>query len=354
MSAERPSSQQKTPRVPLGGDYWEADPGAPLWGFADLHAHLMAHLAFGGRAFWGEPYDPEHPGPEGMEHALASCEPIHGGLIDVNPEFGHPAGGGWPDFIVWPRFTTLVHQQAYIDWIYRAYQGGLRLITCLAVNNELLATKSDPDLPTDDKSAIERQVVAMKEMVAFVEAQSGGPGQRLAADRLLAGRGPPGHRREPAGHHPGRGSRFAGQLAAPGGPGRCCRRAMPTEARRADRRGAGLALRAGRAPDHAHPPDQQRLRRHGHLHAFPGDREHVCHRRALGGGGRLGIGRALPPGSRRRRRGRRSRSARWRSAGRKRDDESAQPDRPHAGRQRPVRGERRRRRCAAVMPTRAA
>ncbi len=91
---------------------------------------------------------PSQPGPDGMEHALRSCEPIHGGLLDVNPEFGHPAAGGWPEFIVWPRFTTLVHQQAYIDWIYRAYQGGLRLVTCLAVNNELLATKNQPDRST--------------------------------------------------------------------------------------------------------------------------------------------------------------------------------------------------------------
>ena len=159
--------QEGTPRVPLGGDYWDAEPAAPVWGYADLHAHLMTHLAFGGRAFWGLPFDPEHPGPDGIEHALASCEPIHGGLFEVNPELGHPAGGGWPDFIIWPRFSTLVHQQAYIDWIYRAYQGGLRLITCLAVNNELLATKSDPNLPTDDKSTIERQVVAMKEMAAY-------------------------------------------------------------------------------------------------------------------------------------------------------------------------------------------
>ncbi|HVP21852.1 MAG TPA: membrane dipeptidase, partial [Anaerolineaceae bacterium] len=167
---------QETPRVPLGGDYWDVEPGAPLWGFADLHAHLMAHLAFGGRAFWGQPYDPQNPGPEGMQYALSSCEPIHGGLFNVNPEFGHPASGGWPEFIVWPRFTTLVHQQAYIDWLFRAYQGGLRLITCLAVNNELLAEKSSPQLPHDDKSAIQVQIAGMKEMAAFVDAQSGGPG----------------------------------------------------------------------------------------------------------------------------------------------------------------------------------
>jgi microsomal dipeptidase-like Zn-dependent dipeptidase len=165
-----------SPRVPLGGDYWDVDPGVPLWGFADIHAHLMAHLAFGGRAFWGQPYDPEHLGPEGIQEALSSCEPIHGGLINVNPEFGHPAGGGWPEFIIWPRFTTLVHQQAYIDWLYRAYQGGLRLITCLAVNNELLAVKTSPHLPHDDKSSIQAQVAAMKDMITVVDAHSGGPG----------------------------------------------------------------------------------------------------------------------------------------------------------------------------------
>ena len=167
---------EKMPKVPLGGDYWEADPGVPLWGFADLHAHLMAHLAFGGNAFWGLPYAPEHPGPEGIEYALPSCEPIHGDLIDVNPEFGHPAGGGWPDFIIWPRFTTLVHQQAYIDWLYRAYQGGLRLISCLAVNNELLATKSDPRLLTDDRSSIATQLAAMKAMAEYIDKLSGDSG----------------------------------------------------------------------------------------------------------------------------------------------------------------------------------
>lgn len=187
------------PRVPLGGDYWDAEPAAPLWGFADLHAHLMAHLAFGGRAFWGLPYDPEHPGPDGIQHALSSCEPIHGGLFNINPELGHLASGGWPDFIVWPRFTTLVHQQAYVDWIYRAYQGGLRLVTCLAVNNELLASKSSPHLPHDDKSAILAQVKAMQAMAADIDTQCGGPGkgwlqiaytaeqaQQIIADNRLA------------------------------------------------------------------------------------------------------------------------------------------------------------------------
>lgn len=112
-----------------------------------------------------------------MQVALRSCEPIHGGLININPELGHPAAGGWPEFIVWPRFTTLVHQQAYIDWIYRAYQGGLRMITCLAVNNELLATKVSPDSAHDDRHAVQVQIAAMKEMAEYVDRQAGGPGK---------------------------------------------------------------------------------------------------------------------------------------------------------------------------------
>lgn len=165
------------PRVPLGGDYWMADPDTPLWGFADLHAHLMAHLAFGGQAFWGKPYDFNLMGDEALASALASCEPIHGGLIDLNAEFGHPAGGGYPDFDIWPRFTTMVHQQAYVDWLYRAYQGGLRLVTQLAVNNELLASNSDPIHQTDDRSAIQIQVAGMKAMVEWVDRQAGGVGK---------------------------------------------------------------------------------------------------------------------------------------------------------------------------------
>ncbi len=173
----QPLANNAGPRVPLGGDYWQVEPGVPLWGFADLHAHYMSHLAFGGSAFWGLPYDPEHPGEEGLQYALSSCQPVHGGLLNINPEVGHPAGGGWPDFEIWPKFTTLVHQQAYIDWIYRAYQGGLRLASCLAVNNELLGSRSAAQSPYDDRSAISTQVAAIKKMVQFIDLQCGGAGK---------------------------------------------------------------------------------------------------------------------------------------------------------------------------------
>jgi microsomal dipeptidase-like Zn-dependent dipeptidase len=171
------SSAAQLPPLPVGGDYWQGTFGSGLWGFADLHAHLMSHAAFGGRMFWGRPYDPDHLGPAGLEHALGSCAPAHSGLINVNPESGHPVGGGWPDFDVWPRFTTTAHQQAYIDWIYRAYQGGLRLVICSTGHNETLASAGGGSGPRDDRGAIVAQVEAVKEMISVMERQAGGPGK---------------------------------------------------------------------------------------------------------------------------------------------------------------------------------
>ncbi len=337
--AENKKISPTTPKVPLGGDYWEGDPGTDLWGFADLHAHLMAHLAFGGKAFWGKPYDPEHPGAEGIEFALNSCEPVHGGLININPEFGHPAGGGWPEFIIWPRFTTLIHQQAYIDWLYRAYQGGLRLITCLAVNNELLAMKTSPNLPHDDKNAIEVQIAAMKEMAAFIESQSGGPGKGWLQIAYS-----PEEARKIIGENRlavilGVEVELAGKLAQLRRTGQ----AQPWRHQRGapiDRPGAGLAARTGRAPDHADPPDQQCLRRDGDLHAVPGDGEPIPERRTLVSGRPLGDRGALPDGCGQRRRSRRFRTHRSDLRAAPAFHAPGHADRPDPRRARPVRSHR--------------
>lgn len=110
-----------------------------VWGIADLHMHLAAHLGFGGRLLAGQP---DHP--DGMSRALGRCEGVHGvggtGLGAVVPllsmieSTGHGAGighmtGGWEfRFDGWPRFTSTIHQQAYVDWIRRAHDGCLRLI----------------------------------------------------------------------------------------------------------------------------------------------------------------------------------------------------------------------------------
>ncbi len=140
----------------------------PMWGLADLHCHPMAHLAFGGKLIWGKPTD--------QVHKIRRCDGAgHGGRIfsgrvlhDIeaknNPKYvanRHPS-------CCWPSFSSRTHQEMHIDWIRRAYEGGLRLMCAHAVNNQLLEClmQATPFLsikPKDDVQAVLQQTKAMKE-----------------------------------------------------------------------------------------------------------------------------------------------------------------------------------------------
>jgi microsomal dipeptidase-like Zn-dependent dipeptidase len=152
------------------------DLDAEVWGFADIHSHPMANLAFGGQVFWGKPDGP-------LDTSLAWCTPEHGPdglgkgsiigniLMTFFEANGYGLGlghrvGGYPQFDGWPKFTSLVHQQMHVDWIRRAYDGGLRLLVAHAVNNELLAAEYNGIPPYDDVTAVETQIAAMKTLVA--------------------------------------------------------------------------------------------------------------------------------------------------------------------------------------------
>jgi hypothetical protein len=160
--------------TPLQTQFGEnmGDATAEVWGFADIHTHPMAQMAFGGEIFWGQTDGP-------IETALAWCTPAHGPggtgtgsvegdiLMTFFESTGYGSGlghlvGGYPQFDGWPKFTTLIHQQMYIDWIRRAYDGGLRLLVAHAVNNELLAYEYNGKAPYDDVTAVETQIAAMK------------------------------------------------------------------------------------------------------------------------------------------------------------------------------------------------
>lgn len=99
----------------------------PVWGLADLHTHLFVQRAMDGRVtdghFQGEPDDALH------------CN--HN--IPLNME-GFHFRGGWPYFEGWPSHTTRAHQLAYVEWLRRAWKGGLRLVVADALNCEALAT----------------------------------------------------------------------------------------------------------------------------------------------------------------------------------------------------------------------
>ncbi|HKU44891.1 MAG TPA: membrane dipeptidase [Polyangiales bacterium] len=137
---------------------------ADVWGYADLHCHPMAHLAFGGkqnnkRLFWGEPTGP-------AEQALACCGPSHSTWQTFLPflvEEQHGASG-YPDFREWPSASTVIHQQMYWQWIQRAHASGLRLICALAVNNEYLAHlfHGGYSAKNGDRAAIGAQLAGME------------------------------------------------------------------------------------------------------------------------------------------------------------------------------------------------
>jgi microsomal dipeptidase-like Zn-dependent dipeptidase len=132
-----------------------------LWGFADLHTHPMAHLGFGGQLIHGEPIG-------SLKNALRPCQHMGGTnpTITMNGfEPGH-SHSGWPDFRDWPRFNTALHQQLHIEFIRRAWEGGLRLMVTHAVHNALLARYfgNDPKLRNDMKSAI-NQLEYLKQIV---------------------------------------------------------------------------------------------------------------------------------------------------------------------------------------------
>jgi microsomal dipeptidase-like Zn-dependent dipeptidase len=145
----------------------------PVWGFADFHTHPTDYLAFGGlqgiHTVWGAPggsianyvsgdavknttemsrdvppcdephkaYNAHHGG-FGAPIALAVAEgQVTASLADLSDTAiadKHPSQGG-PTFHDFPDFRRGSHQQYHISQIHRAYLGGLRLISALAVQN---------------------------------------------------------------------------------------------------------------------------------------------------------------------------------------------------------------------------
>jgi microsomal dipeptidase-like Zn-dependent dipeptidase len=146
-----------------------ADPAPPLWGFADLHSHPMAFMSMGGHFVSGA------YAANSVDAAdLPECNADHSrGIADIvvnNFPDGHQAGGrdGAPSFGTWPSVLDGIHQQMHPAWIKRAWQGGLRLLVALVVNNEMLAGMhaGADDLPHDDQDTIERQIAFFNDVIA--------------------------------------------------------------------------------------------------------------------------------------------------------------------------------------------
>jgi microsomal dipeptidase-like Zn-dependent dipeptidase len=194
-----------------------ADYYVPIYGAADMHTHLMSHLAMGNKLLHGAPdsgsllppgtvykdagFDVGETTPDcnsgplrasSVAEALGSCNATHGGWgtdnncgnylraailnyafdkdyiyrfpPEVNPHGDHPHAG-FPNFIHWPNYSSVSHQQMYVDWIRRAYEGGLRILVTLTVNSELMGGILSGDGPMDDKSTADLQLDEIRNFV---------------------------------------------------------------------------------------------------------------------------------------------------------------------------------------------
>ncbi len=170
-----------------------------LRGFADFHAHMFSNLGFGGFLFAGGAFVPQ-PEPDAMATALAPCEhtrfPHLVTRVVADEVEGGPHGpDGYPDFRTWPRSTTHVHQQMYVDWVYRSYLYGLRLLVIVATNAELLCEFTHHTQSCSDGEAAPRQIAAVREMSEWIANHEGGwlelakspeDAERIIADNRLA------------------------------------------------------------------------------------------------------------------------------------------------------------------------
>jgi microsomal dipeptidase-like Zn-dependent dipeptidase len=186
-----------------------------LSGYSDMHLHLFADLAHGGGVLAGEPYDYGTGGgvnealeqdfttdknlvkkdgsvlgpPAGVtcpsyltatecaqkffhgEHDILAGDSVGNGTKD-----GATSNLGAPIFNGWPKWTSTTHQQAYYRWLKRAWQGGLRMTTMLAVTNEALCRagrRMDGTVCTDSMDSIKQQLDAAKAFETWVTANDG-------------------------------------------------------------------------------------------------------------------------------------------------------------------------------------
>jgi len=164
-----------------GGGVWtRGSISTGLRGFVDMHTHPMVRWGFGEELFYGDV-----DGNPSL--ALGSCHckhnfvvpPFDGSCGDQNAyrnkvvdemdrKWGapvHTKTAGFPNFSEWPKHNSVLHQQMWVDWIRRAYEGGLRIMVALAVNNHCLADAAETSGPNDDLRSMNIQIQRMREFV---------------------------------------------------------------------------------------------------------------------------------------------------------------------------------------------
>lgn len=143
----------------------------PLTGFADLHVHQAASLAFSGGWYWGS-HEPgslaeRAPACDGYSHANLS-EFLSGQKVDLGSHEGEQHG--YPDYTDWPRWDDIKHQQVTEQWLREAHESGLNLLVASAVNNQWLSAAMiasghhNNRLSPADMESVKRQVYSLQRM----------------------------------------------------------------------------------------------------------------------------------------------------------------------------------------------
>jgi hypothetical protein len=97
------------------------------------------------------------------EQVIHAIQSGNAGALDPGPD-----ASGYPTFTDWPAWNDLTHQKMWVDWVRRAWQGGLRVMVALAVNTKLLAdlTSGPRDGPDDDMASGDVQIREIQRFVA--------------------------------------------------------------------------------------------------------------------------------------------------------------------------------------------
>lgn len=194
----------------------EYPPEDPLRGVADTHVHMFSHLAFGGGVIAGAAYDPDN----GIRGALApdygtdlelvsfigtplpaaicpatipACgrRLFHGDHTVIDDSVGEftaddaDSNFGAPLFNGWPTWRSTTHQQVYYKWLERAWRGGLRVMTMLAVDNEALCWLSKRRRDADcsrPMAGIDAQIAATKQFESWLNQQPDGGWFKIVYD----------------------------------------------------------------------------------------------------------------------------------------------------------------------------
>jgi microsomal dipeptidase-like Zn-dependent dipeptidase len=149
-------------------------------GFADIHNHQFANLAFGGKLVTGSPYgalSDLSAAADLKNHSSGHLSDVMGGYLAGYPGPITYGNDGFPNFGGWPAFFEVSHQKVYQDWLFWAVQGGMRLMVMMAVESPPLCPLIGNNGCPDEMTSINWQIDGAYAMQQHIDQQFGGDGR---------------------------------------------------------------------------------------------------------------------------------------------------------------------------------